>query len=98
MPKNRPFYNFHNTLAAARQKARFWDWPYVVEDYGSALVGKRTIDLYKPSRNAMNAWGVRDVKIDIVKWGSYQESLDVLKPRTKYGHVRKMVDRLRQKI
>jgi 3D (Asp-Asp-Asp) domain-containing protein len=71
---------------------------YVVEDYGSALVGKRTIDLYKPSRNAMNAWGVRDVKIDIVKWGSYQESLDVLKPRTKYGHVRKMVDRLRQKI
>jgi hypothetical protein len=27
LPKNRPFYNFHNTLAAARQKARFWDWP-----------------------------------------------------------------------
>ena len=71
---------------------------YVVEDYGSALVGKRTIDLYKPSRNAMNAWGVRNVKIEIVKWGSYQKSLDVLKPRTKYSHVRKMVARLRKKI
>ena len=71
---------------------------YVVEDYGSALVGKRTIDLYKPSRDAMNAWGVRNVKIEIVKWGSFQKSLAVLKPRTKYSHVKRMVARLRQKI
>ena len=71
---------------------------YVIEDYGSALVGKRTIDLYKPSRKAMNSWGVRNVKIEIVKWGSLQRSLDVLKPRTRYSHVRRMVERIRQKL
>ena len=71
---------------------------YVVEDYGSALVGKRTIDLYKPSRSAMNAWGVRNVKIEIVKWGSFKRSLDVLKPRTGHSHVKRMVARIRQKI
>ncbi|MES2570445.1 MAG: 3D domain-containing protein, partial [Verrucomicrobiota bacterium] len=32
---------------------------YVVEDYGSALVGRRTIDLYVPTRKQMNAWGRR---------------------------------------
>ena len=26
---------------------------YVIDDYGSALIGKRTIDLYKPSRGSM---------------------------------------------
>ncbi|MCB1097498.1 MAG: D-alanyl-D-alanine carboxypeptidase [Verrucomicrobiae bacterium] len=29
MPENRPLYNFHNALPAARQKARLWDWPYL---------------------------------------------------------------------
>ena len=71
---------------------------YVIDDYGSALVGKQTIDLYKPSRRAMNSWGARHVNIKIVEWGSYQKSLSVLKPRTRYKHVRKMVARLRQKV
>ena len=71
---------------------------YVVEDYGSALVGKRTIDLYKPSQRSMNAWGARNVKIEIVKWGSFQKSLNVLKPRAKYRHVRRMVEQIRQKM
>lgn len=71
---------------------------YVIDDYGSALVGKRTIDLYKPSRKAMNAWGARSVNIQIVEWGSYRKSLDVLKPRTRHHHVRKMVERIRERI
>ncbi|MFZ4767660.1 MAG: 3D domain-containing protein, partial [Roseimicrobium sp.] len=36
---------------------------YEVDDYGSALVGTKTIDLYKPSRTAMNAYGAKNVNI-----------------------------------
>ena len=32
---------------------------YLIEDYGSALVGRYTIDIYKSTRAAMNKWGVR---------------------------------------
>lgn len=71
---------------------------YVIEDYGSALIGKYTIDLYKSTRSAMNAWGVRYVNIEITEMGSYPVSLAVLIPRQKYGHVRAMVDGLRKKV
>jgi 3D (Asp-Asp-Asp) domain-containing protein len=71
---------------------------YVIDDYGSALVGKETIDLYKPSRNLMNAWGVRHVKIQIIEKGSLERSLKFLKERTRYAHVRKMVAGLREKL
>lgn len=65
---------------------------YIVDDYGSALVGTRTIDLYKPSFSAMNRWGTRHVTINIIKWGSFEKSLAILKPRAaKASHVRKMV-------
>src|SRR5687767_7922594 len=37
---------------------------YHVDDYGWALAGTNTIDLYKPSRAAMNRWGVRRVTIE----------------------------------
>ena len=70
---------------------------YVVEDYGSALVGKYTIDLYKSTRKEMNRWGVRYVNIEIIEMGSYKVSLAVLKPRQKYWHVRQMVAGLRKK-
>jgi len=30
---------------------------YVIDDYGSALVGTETIDLYMPSRRLMHQWG-----------------------------------------
>lgn len=67
---------------------------YIVDDYGSALVGTRTIDLYKPSFSAMNRWGTRRVTIKVIKWGSFEKSLAILKPRAsaaKASHVRKMV-------
>lgn len=68
---------------------------YIVEDYGSALVGTQTIDLYKPDKGHVNTWGVRRVNIKIVKWGSYAKSLAILKPReSKASHVRQMVARL----
>jgi 3D (Asp-Asp-Asp) domain-containing protein len=71
---------------------------YVIEDYGSALIGRQTIDLYKSTRSAMNAWGVRYVNIEILEMGSYPVSLAVLKPRQKYQHVRAMVAGLKKKV
>ena len=65
---------------------------YEVDDYGWALAGTNTIDLYKPSRAAMNHWGVRRVTIENLSWGDPQRSLAVLRPRTKYRHVRRMVE------
>lgn len=71
---------------------------YVVEDYGSALVGRYTIDLYKGTRAEMNRWGVRYVQIEILQLGSYPVSLAVLMPRQKYPHVRAMVAGLQKKV
>jgi len=70
------------------------DTQYIVEDYGAALVGTTTIDIYKPSFYAMNKWGTRHVDIEIIKVGSYKKSLKILKDRMKYRHVRKMVNSL----
>ena len=70
---------------------------YVIEDYGSALVGRYTIDLYKSTRAEMNRWGVRYVQIEILQLGSYPVSLAVLIPRQKYAHVRAMVVGLQKK-
>ena len=64
---------------------------YVVEDYGSALVGRKTIDLFMPSRSEMNSWGVRNVDIEILEWGSTAMSLRLLEPRQRNEHVRRMV-------
>ena len=70
---------------------------YVIDDYGGALVGTDTIDLYKPSRSEVRKWGVRYVDIDILQWGSEEESLKVLTPRRKNNCVRKMVVALEKK-
>jgi 3D (Asp-Asp-Asp) domain-containing protein len=76
---------------------RMMDSPqeYVIEDYGSALVGRQTIDLYMPTRQMMNAWGVRFVDIDILEWGSKIMSLKLLEGRQRRKHVRTMVAQLR---
>src|SRR5256885_5845721 len=56
---------------------------YVIDDYGGALIGTNTIDLYKNSRSAMRALGVGNVDIDVIEWGSKEQSLKVLNPRRK---------------
>lgn len=70
---------------------------YVIDDYGTALVGTNTIDLYKTSRLEMKRWGVRHVDIDILQWGSETESLKVLAPRKKHKIVRQMIASLQKK-
>jgi 3D (Asp-Asp-Asp) domain-containing protein len=69
---------------------------FLVEDYGSALVGKNTIDLYKISGGAMRRWGARNVDIQILEWGSAEKSLEVLRPRARNPHVQVMIDNLRR--
>src|SRR5947207_2279024 len=70
---------------------------YMIDDYGMALIGTDTIDLYKPSRLEMKGWGVRYVDIDILQWGSEEQSLKVLVPRCKNHCVQRMVASLQQK-
>lgn len=70
---------------------------YQVDDYGRALVGTKTIDLYRPGMAEMRAWGARNVNIEIVRWGSYAKSLDILEDRQRHAHVRMMVSNLRKK-
>ena len=65
---------------------------YEVDDYGSALVGTGTIDIYKPSKAEMRNYGARHVNINVIKWGSYLESLAIMKPREgKKPHIHEMI-------
>ncbi|HEY5814110.1 MAG TPA: 3D domain-containing protein [Terrimicrobiaceae bacterium] len=66
---------------------------HVVDDIGSAMVGTNTIDLFKSNPKAMNRWGVRHVTIEILEWGSPDESLEVLQNR-KARYVRRIVSKL----
>jgi 3D (Asp-Asp-Asp) domain-containing protein len=73
------------------------DQLYIVDDYGSALVGKDVIDLYMPSQALMNRWGTRKVTIELLELGSFQHSLKILEPRSRATYVRKMVAALQSK-
>lgn len=64
---------------------------YKVDDYGWALAGRNTIDLYQPTRAAMNAWGTRQVNIEILQWGDPAESLRMLRRHQEYRHIHRMV-------
>ncbi len=64
---------------------------YRVDDYGWALAGRNTIDLYQSTRASMNAWGVRREPIEILHWGSREESLRRLHNHQDYRHIRRMV-------
>ena len=90
-----------NHMSAAADWSRFplgtrfriigTDDRYVIDDYGGALVGTNTIDLYKTTRKAVRSWGVRRVDIVILEWGSNQQSLKILTPRSKNHLVRRMI-------
>ena len=68
---------------------------YEVDDYGWALSGRNTIDLYCPSWVEMNNWGVRRVTIQILEWGDPWKSYNILAPRRDYAHVRRMLEEIR---
>lgn len=64
---------------------------YKIDDYGWALAGRNTIDLYMPSRSAMNSWGAREEGIQILRWGNSNESLRLLQAHQGYRHIHRMV-------
>src|SRR5256714_4248595 len=70
---------------------------FIIDDYGTALVGTSTIDLYNTTKLEMKRWGVRNVDIDILQWGSEEQSLKVLGPRVKHQTARRMVSALQKK-
>src|SRR5438094_583383 len=70
---------------------------FIIDDYGTALIGTSTIDLYKPTKLEMKRWGVRNVDIDILQWGSEEQSLKVLGPRAKPQTPRRMITALPNK-
>jgi 3D (Asp-Asp-Asp) domain-containing protein len=64
---------------------------YRVEDYGWALSGRNTIDLYMANQREMNSWGAREETIQVLKWGDPQESLQFLRRHQDYRHIKRMV-------
>lgn len=67
---------------------------YVVDDYGSALTGTGTIDIYKPTKEIMKLWGSRNVELTIVQWGSFTRSAELLGQRKSFGHCRQMLSNI----
>jgi len=64
---------------------------YRVEDYGWALSGRNTIDLYMANQHEMNSWGARQEAIEILQWGDPQDSLQFLQRHQDYRHIKRMV-------
>jgi len=64
---------------------------YRVDDYGWALAGRNTIDLYMPNQREMNSWGARQETIQILQWGDPEESLQFLRRHQDYRHIKRMV-------
>ena len=82
---------------------KFNNHVYEVSDYGSALVKKPdqipTVDLYVANRKEMKSWGVRFINnVEVISWGSYEKSLQILQDRRKYWHCRAMYDRIQAKL
>ena len=69
---------------------------FIVDDYGFALAGTNTIDLYKPTRAAMNQWGVRRVTIEILEWGDPWRSYMLMMKVKSYRHIHRMLKEIRE--
>lgn len=63
---------------------------YVVDDYGSALAGTQTVDMFMPNEAWMRAWGTRKVELTVVRWGSFTRSAELLAKRLQHPHCRQM--------
>jgi len=64
---------------------------YRVDDYGWALSGRNTIDLYMANSRDMNTWGARRETVQILQWGDPQQSLQFLQSHQDYKHIKRMV-------
>ncbi len=71
---------------------------FVVEDYGIALTGKATIDIYVPEKKAIQEWGVRHEIIRITKVGDWTESLRILEKTKQYDFIKEMARQVRERL
>ncbi len=71
---------------------------YVVDDYGSALAGTNTIDMFYPTLRGMRNWGTRKVTIQIIQMGSFERSAKLLSGRQHASHCRKMYYAIKPKL
>lgn len=71
---------------------------YVVDDYGSALAGTNTIDIFHPTLGGIKNWGLRTIEIDVIQWGSWDRTLALLKGRQHRWHTRQMYAHAKKKI
>jgi hypothetical protein len=46
----------------------------------------------------MNQWGARRVSIEVLEKGSYEKSLELLKPRQRSWYARQMVKNIQKQI
>ena len=67
---------------------------FVVDDYGSALTGKGTVDIYFETEKEMNEWGAKNVEIEILRVGDYRASYMILRERARWPHCYKMAKRI----
>jgi 3D (Asp-Asp-Asp) domain-containing protein len=65
-------------------------YTYVVDDYGSALVGTNTVDIYHPTLSGMRRWNSRPAEITVIQWGSWERTVNLLKGRLKHDHCARM--------
>lgn len=81
-------------------KLKFNDFVYEVSDYGSSLINKPipVIDLYVSNKNEMEKWGARFMNLEVVEWGSFEKSAEILKDRLKYSHCMLMYKRIQTKL
>jgi 3D (Asp-Asp-Asp) domain-containing protein len=63
---------------------------YEVDDYGIALTGTKTLDLYMPTMKAMKEWGARHEQVRILAVGSYGRSLALLGVARQYDYIKQM--------
>ena len=46
----------------------------------------------------MDDWGVRHVDIKVLQWGSYERSAQLMRDRTRWPHVRQMLNSINGQI
>lgn len=73
-----------------RFKIKGLPYTYVVDDFGSSLVGTNTIDIFHPTLGLMNQWGTRKVEITVTQWGSMERVANILSKRKRHDHCRRM--------
>ena len=81
-----------------RFKIKGLPYTYIVDDYGSALAGTNTIDVYHPNLASMRLWGTRIAEITVIRWGDWERTLNILSKRIKYPHTRMMYYAAKAKV